>query len=196
MTTYPIVTTLQGSPASVPARVLSENLGHAGPTAKHGGRLARGLRAALALLLLAAPAAATPTPPQAKPDCTIAYRAGGRINDLIEARGITFDGYDRLCPMLAARRLGIQITSQGAVLEERSYGWVSIVLFSRTTRVAGSYNRSSTHISRTASTPRSDDLMMDALADALTAIAASPEQYIAAVATEEAGVRRALAAQR
>ncbi|WP_375427791.1 hypothetical protein [uncultured Sphingomonas sp.] len=95
--------------------------------------------------------------------------------------------------MLAAAGLGLDITSSNGVLAERSYCWVHVTLYRRATRVVGGSGRSVTTLSRTASTPEADDVMMGALSEALEDLAQTPERYIESVASEESRLRQALA---
>ena len=156
------------------------------------GRSRHWARVALAALPLALTAAALPQQP--KPRCSIDYSANSTLTDLIKSRGFRFDGYDRLCPMLAARGLGLDIISDSGVLAERSYGFIFVALRRVKTAVVGSKGRSSVVVSRTVSTPEAENMMMEALSNALTEFAKAPEPFMDAVDAEEARLRRTLAA--
>ena len=147
------------------------------------------MRMLLTIVAMTGGAGAAANAQEKAPACTITYRASDDIKQRIRQEGFDFDGFDGLCPALKRAGVVIDIEDGRGVMVERAYGWAVIRLVRTTTGAYSSRSQSNTVMSRTASTPEADLLVMAAMNNALAGVARDAALFIASVDTAERALR-------
>jgi hypothetical protein len=133
--------------------------------------------------------AQVPSQPQGQPQCQIEGLYGAQVGEIV-AEGYAFPEFASFCPWLRDNGLGLEISGDSGVIEDRAYGWATIRLVRRSDRLIARVYSQTTALSNDANATGARNALRGAVNSALSLIAQNRDEHLTRFGQYQAQLRR------